>query len=327
MRTLAEDAIGTLSGNLSSLYGLHFQQRLSLIFSRPAVEYRPPPRAVTLLPIFPNLTPRNLYHYALEHIQKAIPIFRPATVISPDPHAMALTGMFLDLKASIIDFDPLIFPFIFLSIPDSIQQSSYEACTRFQIAAQQAGLELLRPCTSASRSTLYYHYIGDCFEETDPDLSCRGDIKMPVTISYTSSSLAASRIRRHDGMLEIPHHSLDLNLGSESSLRKDQEEKYWASVKKSIEDVIGDEEVDALFLLGEHNKDPRFREVIKSIMQERGNGDRLGEITGLSRKDMGDGLWYGARGAAVVARRLMWHGGDSCLPNAWCEIASYHDEL
>jgi hypothetical protein len=133
---------------------------------------------------------------------------------------MALTGMFLDLKASIFDFDPLIFPFISLSIPDSIQQLSYEACTRFQIAAQQAGLELLRPCTSASRSTLYYHYIGDCFEETDPDLSCRGDIEMPMTISYTSSSLAASRIRRHDGMLEIPHHSLNLNLGSESSLRK-----------------------------------------------------------------------------------------------------------
>jgi hypothetical protein len=238
MRTLAEDAIGTPAGNLSSLYGLHLQQRLSLIFSRPAVEYRPPPRAVTLLPIFPNLTPRNLYRYAIEHIQKAIPIFRPAIVISLDPHVMALTEMFLYLKSSIIDFDPLTFPFIFLSVPDSIQQSSYEACTRFQIAAQQAGLELLRPCTSASRSTLSYHYIGDCFEETDPGWSCRGDIKMPVTISYISQSLAASRIGTHDGMLEILHHSLDLDLGFESSLKKDQGEKFWASIKKSIEDVI-----------------------------------------------------------------------------------------
>jgi hypothetical protein len=106
----------------------------------------------------------------------------------------------------------------------------------------------LRPCTSASRSTLSYHYIGDCFEETDPGWSCRGDIKMPVTILYTSQSLVASRIGRHDGMLEILHHSLDLDLGFESSLKKDQEEKNWASIKKSIKDVIGDEEVDALFL-------------------------------------------------------------------------------
>jgi hypothetical protein len=71
---------------------------------------------------------------------------------------------------------------------------------------------------------------------------------MPVTILYTSQSLVASRIGRHDGMLEILHHSLDLDLGFESSLKKDQEEKNWASIKKSIKDVIGDEEVDALFL-------------------------------------------------------------------------------
>jgi hypothetical protein len=295
--------------------------------SRPAIEYRPPARPVALLPIFPNLTPRNLYHYALEHIQKSVPILRPAPAISSDPQVIALTQMFLDLKASIINIDPLTFPSIFLSIPDTIQQSSYEACTRFQVASQQAGLELLRSCTSASRSTLYYHYIEDCFDETESDLSCHGGIKTPLTISYTSSNLAASTIRRHDGMLEISQHSLDLDLGSGSSLRKDDEVNYWVSVKKFIKDVIGEEEVDTLFLLGENNKDQRFREAVKEILLERQNGKSFEQMMGGFGKDTGDGLWYGARGAAGVARRLMWHGGDACLPNAWCEIASYHDEL
>ncbi|KAE9369794.1 hypothetical protein N431DRAFT_560537 [Stipitochalara longipes BDJ] len=312
MRTLAEDAEAMLSRHRSSL---------------PEVEYRPPLKPVTLFPIFPNLTPRNFYQYALEYIQQHIPIFRPAQVDSSDPQVAALTEMLLDLKASIFALERLKYPSIFLSIPDTIRLSSQAACNRFQIAAQQAGLEILRPCTSTSSSTLYYHRIWDCFDDEELDLSCRGDIKMPLTISYTGSSLAAGILQRDDGMLEISRKSLDLNLGAKSGLKSEDEVSYWNSVKKLIIEAIGDEEVDALFLLGEDNKDAKFREVIQEILEERGFRKTIEQMMGGFGEHLGDGLWYGARGAAVVARRMMWQGEDACLPNAWCEIASYHDEL
>jgi hypothetical protein len=63
-----------------------------------------------------------------------------------------------------------------------------------------------------------------------------------------------------------------------------------------------------MFLLGERNKDQRFREVVKEILLVRGNGKSLEQMMGGYGKNMGDGLWYGVE-------------GDACLPNSWCEIA------
>ena len=72
----------------------------------------------------------------------------------------------------------------------------------------------------------------------------------------------------------------------------------------------------------------RLREVIIKISAEHGFGKNVQQMMGGLGKDMGDGLWYGAKGVAVITRRLVWwHGGDACLPNSWCEIARYHDEL
>jgi hypothetical protein len=236
--------------------------------------------------------------------------------------------MFLALKSSISNISPLAYPFIFLSIPDTIRHSSYNSCNRFQLAAQQAGFELLRTCTSASRSTLYYHYIEDCFHDVYPgDKLCRPDVKTPLTISYIASSLAGARFTREDGMLEISREAVDLDLGALSALRREDEVKYWAEVKEFIGDVVDGGEVDALFLLGEDNMDDKFRGVVKEILREGATGKTFEELVGVVEKDMGDGLSHGARGAAVIARRLMWYGEDACLPNAWCEIASYHDEL
>ena len=76
-------------------------------------------------------------------------------------------------------------------------------------------------------------------------------------------------------MLEISQHRLDLDLGAASSFLTDDETNYRASVKQFISEVIGEEEVDALFLLGEQNKDQRFREVIKEILLVRENGKSL----------------------------------------------------
>jgi hypothetical protein len=64
-------------------------------------------------------------------------------------------------------------------------------------------------------------------------------------------------------MLEISQHRLDLDLGAGSSFLTEDETNYGASVKQFIPEVVGEEEVDALFLLGEQNKDQRFREVVK----------------------------------------------------------------
>lgn len=86
MRTLAEDAKVVLAGYSSNLL---------------EVSYQPPAEPTTPIPISPNLTPRNIFHYLLEHLQKSVPIFRTAPVIPLDPHVIALTDMFLDLQSSI----------------------------------------------------------------------------------------------------------------------------------------------------------------------------------------------------------------------------------
>lgn len=175
---------------------------------------------------------------------------------------------------------------------------------------------------------LYYHYIEDCVGDLYPDDQlCCPDIQTGLSIEYTGSSLAAVIVKREDGMFEIPRNELDLELGAESASRGDDDVGYWGLVKKFIIEVIGDEGVDALFLLGEQNKEERFREVVKEIIRERERGKSFEQLIAAVGKDMGDGLWYVPRGAAVIARRFMWQGGNACLPNAWCEIASYHDEL
>jgi hypothetical protein len=51
-------------------------------------------------------------------------------------------------------------------------------------------------------------------------------------------------------MLESSRQVLDLDRGAEGILREESVGKYWAVVKKFVQDVIGDEEVGALFLLG-----------------------------------------------------------------------------
>jgi hypothetical protein len=81
-------------------------------------------------------------------------------------------------------------------------------------------------------------------------LSCRADVKKPLTVSYTNSSLAAGIFQRYDGMLESSRQALDLDLGAEGILREESVGKYWAVVKKFVQEVIRDEEVSALLLLG-----------------------------------------------------------------------------
>ncbi|KAN0102089.1 hypothetical protein V8E51_012599 [Hyaloscypha variabilis] len=109
--------------------------------------------------------------------------------------------MFLDLKSCLILTEQVKYPSIYLSLPDTTYLSSSTSCDRFRLVVQHAGLELLRPCTSNSRAMLYHHYIEDCFDEA-ADFSCRADVKKPLTVSYTSSSLAAGIFERYDGMLE-----------------------------------------------------------------------------------------------------------------------------
>jgi hypothetical protein len=75
--------------------------------------------------------------------------------------------------------------------------------------------------------------------------------------------VAAGAFQRHDSILGISRNSLDLDFDATSSLKGEDAPSYWNSVRKLIIEVIGDEEVDAFFFLGENNKDAKFRGVIK----------------------------------------------------------------
>jgi hypothetical protein len=77
-----------------------------------------------------------------------------------------------------------------------------------------------------------------------------------------------------------------------------------------------------MYLLGEQNKDQRLLDVFNEILLVRETGKSFEQMMGGFGKGMGDGLWYGVGGAVIIARWLMLHGADACLPNSWCEIAS-----
>lgn len=243
--------------------------------------------------------------------------------------------MFLDLKAAITEIEPLTltYPYFYLSLPDTISNSTYlsfGSYGRFEVAAHQAGLEPLQWRASASKAALNYHdhHVDDCIESEegiDTENGCgveRNDIA--VVIAYGGSSLEATVARWDDGFVETESIALDLELGTESIIKREDEAAYWAMVARFLEDVVEDVEgLRELMVIGEYSSDEGLRGVVKDVLEGKGYEKSLVD----GGWEMGDGLLYASRGAARLARGWMWSGPDACLPNPWCEIVDFHDEL
>jgi len=116
----------------------------------------------------------------------------------------------------------------------------------------------------------------------------------------------------------ISDTAFDLDLGADSPLRKDDPAQYWEAVRADLSTLIGELPIHKLILLGSQSGDRGLRTAIIDVSKEKGGNESLDVLMkSTDGKDMGGGLWFGSRAAAVVARRGMWHRFNACLPNSF----------
>lgn len=135
--------------------------------------------------------------------------------------------------------------------------------------------------------------------------TCRPDLKALLSVSYTGPSLEAPLLNRHEGVLEISSQDLDVDLGADSVSRRGDPVRYRKSVKDFVRQVLLDGKLEGILLAGCHNEDVLFKDVLSELAVES-QQESLERLMALQAKDMGDGVWCGARGAAVITRRGMW---------------------
>lgn len=254
----------------------------------------------------------------------------PPPILSSDPSVMAITTMLKELKAAVEEYQPMAYPFVVLSVPDIIDNSASDSYyERFQLSATQSGLSFLTPLKSASISALNYHYIEDCYSDIADDDHCNPDIKVVLTISYSDVALEATILTRWHGALLISDSTFEVALGANVDMRNDDPPRYWDAFIADLSKLIGELPIDKLILLGsQYEDDQGLHSAVNDVLKERGRNESMDVLMkSTDGKVMGSGLWFGSRGAAVIARRGMWHGFNACMPNSWCEVSDYHDEL
>jgi hypothetical protein len=242
-----------------------------------------------------------------------------------------IADMLSDIKASINTVHQLKYPFITLSIPDFETDTGHLYALAFQIAAQEAGLEIFQSAKIASRSALAYYGIEDCYgpyENPDPGCPSADErVNVVLSVSYNGASLGVTLLTRwmterrwrHWGTFWPARLSETPSLGGDSTLRFEDPDRYWDSIKDTIETSIGSEKVDKVILIGSHANDPGLRRIVDGL---------LGTTKDFSLGAKGgseDALYFVARGAAVVARRGMVNGFDACLVPDRCETVGDPD--
>lgn len=295
------------------------------------------PRSISMRSVFTNLTLTNVRDYLVQQAHAVLLFGSIESVVierSSNPDVEALTGMFEELHAALDKTLPIKYPLIVLSIPNTIY-SSRNYCEYFHLAAQQAGFSFYTPCQSLEKMALRYHYIEDCYadslKDAETDTTCDTDTSIALIISYTPGAVIVSYFTRwlDDvwGLWGENGNAEDFELGSQSPLRLEKPTVYWNELKNAIEGVVEIETVDRVLLLGSGATDVEFRSAVTELLSARGARKSLPDLETGGKKHTGDGLWFGSRGAAVLARRGMWHGFNACMPNTWCNVSKYHDEL
>jgi hypothetical protein len=186
-----------------------------------------------------------------------------------------IADMLSDIKASINAVHQLKYPFITLSIPEIEAYTGHIYKLPFQIAAQEAGLELFQSAKVASRSALAYYGIEDCYgpyESPYPGCPSADErINVVLSVSYNGASLGVTLLTRWMtermwGTFWPAKLSETPSLGGDSPLRFEDPDRYWDSIKDTIETSIRSENVDTVIFTGSHANDPGLRRIVDSLL-------------------------------------------------------------
>jgi hypothetical protein len=298
----------------------------------PEIEFYPPEKPITLISIFIDFTPSRVYKFLVQQKQRLFPI-RSTPRIKINPWMIPIAEILSDIKASVNAVHQLKYPFVTLSVPDFDADAGHKYALPFQIAAQEAGLELFLSANIASRSALAYYGIEDCYgpyENPDPGCPSADErVNVVLSVSYNGASLGVTLLTRWMigrrwkgwGTFWPARLSETPSLGGDSPLRFEDPDKYWDSIKDAIETSIGSEKVDKVIFIGSHANDPRLRRIVDGLLGTTKNFP-LGAKEGSE-----DASFVVARGAAVIARRGMVHGFDACLVPDRCETVGDPDAV
>ncbi|KAJ0415246.1 hypothetical protein BJY00DRAFT_318007 [Aspergillus carlsbadensis] len=153
---------------------------------------------------------------------------------------------------------------VFTTWPDFEANTGSLYKMRFRLACQRAGLQHLDGDVASYHALQYDGIPAD--QDEDLDLAPSGPRAMLV-INSNAASLGVTLVVREVGMLwprrlvESPEHGAALCNGS----------TYWESVKALLDDVIQDEPVDHILLLGSHAYDADLIRAVYEVIGQHAN--------------------------------------------------------
>jgi len=113
-------------------------------------------------------------------------------------HTVSLVGRIFNIR--IYYSEHCKYPFTPLSMPDFEADTGHIYKLPFQIAAQEAGLELFQSANIASRSALAYYGIEDCYgpyESPYPGCPSADErVNVVLSVSYSGASLGVTLLTR-----------------------------------------------------------------------------------------------------------------------------------
>jgi hypothetical protein len=260
-------------------------------------------------------------------------VLRPATPTMTTGLEHTVTHAAADMLTTIRDAIERIHFFqhetVYLALPNSILRSKSEYGLWFESAATMANLPTFDGyyflSTQAAMKELYE--IGNCpdipvdWYTSIPDLPCEEyngrRIRTVLSIDYSITNLNLMLLSREEGFF-YPDLSTVVeyfDLGAASVLRKDDPDKYWATVKEVLVAITRTTEhsINLLTLQGDQATDSKLLSIIEEVF--RLNKDIRKEDY---LRTSTDHLFASARAAAREARIGMLTGFEICLRPDWC---------
>jgi hypothetical protein len=236
---------------------------------------------------------------------------RPLPETAPDPYQPdgwvdIVADSLSTIKSNILDpLGSTGYDRVFTTWPDFEAGTGSLYRVRFRLACRRAGLEHLDGEIVSWHALGYDGIVVEQGEDEGEDDEASGPRAMLV-ISYNAASLGITLNIRDGGivwprrLVESPDHGAALNNGSSA---------FWESVKGLLGDVIQDEPVDHILILGSHAYDADLIQAVHDVVgqHENINSSILGRHRGQATdtRDENCPVFMTARQAAAVASDII----------------------
>jgi hypothetical protein len=227
----------------------------------------------------------------------------PSDPYQPDRWVDAVADTLSSVKSNILDtFDSAGPDRVFTTWPDFEGGTGSLYRVRFRLACRLAGLDHLDGEIASYHALGYDGIVVD--DDHDEDGAPSGPRAMLV-ISYSAASLGVT-LNIRDGGIVWPRRLVESpDLGA----ARNSEATYWQSVKLLLEEVVQDEPVDHILLLGPQAYDADLIRAVRDVVEqhENINSSILERYRGvdLDTRDENLPVFMAARQAAAVARDII----------------------